>query len=1145
MEFLHLTKPRQCLWKWLLLLVSLMPGTLLRAQQPASPLSKKITISFAGENMATALQKIEKSAGLKLAFNAENTAGYKAPVISYNDKPLEQVLKGLLQNTPLAFKEVNGYIIINKEAAGKPVKTSPAKDPGKVSGKVTDGETKQPVAGASIRIGNRGAVTDDNGHFTISLSPGTYTATISYVGYAWTEVPNITVKDDSTFTLNIALQKDKRQLGEVTVRADRVITTTNAKLVNEIKMATGVVSGISSEQITISVDRSASEVARRVAGVTLQDGFISIRGMTPRYNPVYLNNTLLPSTDPNKRAFNFDLLPSSVIDRMIVYKSPAPELPADFAGGVVKVYTKRSVPIRRLEISLNAQYRTGNKFFDNHTQAGSGKYDWLGYDDGSRAMPANMPRNAYGQVILPDIATTPNNYTLTNENITNALLSRSIKAWNLQQVYHPADIQGDATYYTYFNLGRMKLNSVSVGRYENQRTFYTTNTARHANSYRDTVFPAPGVPLQLLQDYNYRIGYDSVYTTNVRLAAMQHLSLIIDANNEISAMGLFNHSTKQILQINTLKEWYSSARPSVHFRRMENAWNTQDLYLGMLSGSHKTGKDKHLIEWATSYSKALMKDPNQFSNTYDVDNASIDGDADGFGKLRITDSTLWKLYTGTRRNTVVGRFSDGEGDEQRWQGNLDYTLKPFTNHKEFLVRTGVYFESRRKDYFFSSLAYRDYPDFAFSKAPWNNLGDSLQAALSRGEGLMHTGIQQVGVGGLETNGYSALFDNLAGYLATNLPVKFRSPFGKRPLMKLDIYGGVRLEYSKRRVLSTKGEEFLYEYARNSSGQQVIVGTAAPRHQYFWLPSISANLHLNECWQFRMGYGKTLNRPELRELSPYVTYSPSEGFTYIGKPTLHDARIDNYDLRLEWYPSSGEMVSAGVYYKRLKEPIEETMAPTNTGVPGFTHSNMPFARIFGTEIEVRKQLDFLGGNIFRHMGLIVNACYNFTEASNRAMLITALDKENYYPGGNTRPFTGAAPWIVNAGLFYDHKASGSRISLQYNVIADRIITNTSGANVWDLEPWMWERSRHLLDLSILQKINKWISVRVAAQNLLNAPIRQYVDNDFNKKFNTTPTYFEWHVQGSLGQATEKYIQGDYYARDYKPGIYYTLGFQFSL
>ncbi len=64
--------------------------------------------------------------------------------------------------------------------------------------------------------------------------------------------------------------------------------------------------------------------------------------MTPRYNPVYLNNASLPSADADKRAFNFDLLPSGAIDRIMVYKTAAPELPGDFAGGVVKVYTQKA-----------------------------------------------------------------------------------------------------------------------------------------------------------------------------------------------------------------------------------------------------------------------------------------------------------------------------------------------------------------------------------------------------------------------------------------------------------------------------------------------------------------------------------------------------------------------------------------------------------------------------------------------------------------------------------------------------------------------------------------------------------------------------------------------------------------------------------
>lgn len=1097
-------------------------------------LKEKINLDQQSASALRIIETIDQQSEYTFTFVQEQLSAINVPALKVKDMPLGDVLALLQKKYGLQF-QVNDRNIA--------VKAGPVKQPmGKLTGRLTDAENGQPVIGASVRAGNKATVSDTNGVYTFQLAEGEYELVISFVGYART-VMNVAIKEEQTTELSIPLKRDKGQLGEVTVRADRIITSNNRQLLHEIRTSTGVVSGISSEQITISVDRSATEVARRVSGITLQDGFISVRGMTPRYNPVFLNNAFLPSTDPNKRAFNFDLLPSSVIDKMLVYKSAAPELPGDFAGGVIKVYTKKSVPIRRLEIGLQTQYRTGNRFFDHHTAAQGGRYDWLGYDDGTRTMPQNMPRNQYGQIILPDVPTVKNGYTHTNEVVTDALLQRSTKSWNLQQRYHPADLQGDITYYTYANIGRMKLSSVSVGRYEYQRQYYWTNTAINANRYRNTEFPTDGTPLTPFYQANYRLAYDSVYSSAVRLAAMQHFSLIINPNNEIQAMGLFNRNTKEVLQINTLKEWYNEEKGSLFFRRMENAYNAQDIYLGMLSGSHKLSGGRQQLEWTTSYSKALTYDPNQFSNVYWPDEGSIVGDAFGTGSLNITDQTQWQLYTGTRRNVVVGRFSDGQGDETRWQGNLDYTIHPSANWKDLFFRGGAYFEKRRKHYFFSGLAFRDYPEMPFTPDPWDKLGDLLQQQLAATGARMHTGIQYVGLAGAETNGYEASFDNTAGYVAANVPLHFG-------WLKLDVYGGVRLEHSFRKVLSTTGQELLQEYVRNTAGEMVVVGTAPPAYQHFWLPSVSATWHLHDVWQLRLSYGKTLNRPDLRELSPFLTYKPADGYTYIGRSTLRDAKVDNYDLRLEWYPSPGETVSAGVYYKYINSPIEETMALTNTGIPGFTHSNLPFARITGAELEVRKRLDFIDGDIFRDMGFILNACYNHTEASN-FMPLLASDMTNYYPGGTLRSFMGAAPWIVNAGLFYDNKSAGSRFSLQYNVCGDRLLAGTSGTTVAELEPQIFERSRHLLDISLLQKVNKWLSVRAAAQNLLNSPIRRYSDGDFNKRFNTEPSLFSWDLYyreagaGDVNKVTTKMIQGDYYTRDYREGVYFTLGFQVSL
>ena len=96
--------------------------------------------------------------------------------------------------------------------------------------------------------------------------------------------------------------------------------------------------GISAQQIQKSQDRDASQVVRRVPGVSIQDDrFVIIRGLNERYNTVMLNDAITPSTEVDVKSFSFDLIPSTAIDRMMIYKSGAPELPGEFAGGIIKI----------------------------------------------------------------------------------------------------------------------------------------------------------------------------------------------------------------------------------------------------------------------------------------------------------------------------------------------------------------------------------------------------------------------------------------------------------------------------------------------------------------------------------------------------------------------------------------------------------------------------------------------------------------------------------------------------------------------------------------------------------------------------------------------------------------------------------------
>lgn len=1102
---------------WRVLLVACLAGMPLVVSAQVNP---KLTINLQRQNLSRALRQLQDSSGIIFAFDETRLKQFTIPARKFKRESLHSILSTLLKETGYEFQAINGIIVIKRTANFN----TPVKTPAKPTVSLPDSENVQPVNDADTKE----IPSNTNGLLTVPVQPGRYEVNIDSIKYDTQKIKGLIGTNVQVVPPDNKSKDEAARWEEAPIAEDgEVTTTTNDQLVYAIRKANGVVSCAAGEQITNSIDRSATEIVRRIAGVTLQDGFISIRGMTPRYNPVYLNNASLPSADADKRAFNFDLLPSGAIDRIMVYKTAAPELPGDFAGGVVKVYTKKALPVKRLEISVNGQYRTGNHFFDNHASTGSGKYDWLGQDDGRRQLPASLPRDEYGQIIARTIDNTPNTYTRTNEVLARSLVARGAQTSNVGNVNHNADVLVDLNGSHYITLGKIQLNSVTVGRYEHQRSYFKSAMANGANRFKDTVFPADGTPLTPDYDVNYRLGYDSVYRQNVRLALLQQFVLTFNKNNDISVTGLFNRNTKDGLQITTLTEFMAGDRNNFFPRRIDATYNSQQLLQTQVSGNHKMNDERNTLEWQTAYAEAGFNEPNQFSNVYEVDNASINNyfnnPGSNKGVVNITGNTLWRLRGGTSGNTVIGRLTDAEGKEKRWQASIDYTFHPIKKQTAFFIKAGGYFEDRKKNSTMSTLALKDYPEMNWEKEPWLNIGENLAATLDAGAQPMHLEIQDAGAGIDQTNGFKAVFKNTAGYAAVNVPLSFTWPFGKHHTMKLDLYGGVRFEHSQRTV--------------NGIGEAVAASMAAAPSQL--LPSVTASWRITPVHQVRLAYGKTVNRPELRELSPLVTYSPAKGFTYEGQPGLQDAHINNYDLRWEYFPHEGEIIAAGIYYKKANAPVEEINKDLGMGVPGFGADNLNYATVKGAELEVYKLLGFIP-----HMGVVINASYNVTETNNN-LPANGSGITSYYPGGATRAFIGAAPWSVNAGLFYDNKNTGSRISLQYNGISDRLLTNTGSAV--EKAPWIFEKSRSVLDISLLQQLTSWVSIRVAAQNLLNAPIRSYVDGDFNRKYNTQPTQFTKTVYNTAidPPVVSAYIQGDYYLRDYKPGVYYTLGFQFNL
>ena len=215
---------------------------------------------------------------------------------------------------------------------------------------------------------------------------------MTYVGYQPLTFESVNMQSGKNKTLNGVIQESTTSLTEVTVTGVKQ-TGTEVALMQDLKKSEVVVSGMSNDQIVKSLDRDAAEVVKRIPGVTVQsNNFIVIRGLAERYNTVLLNDALTPSAEVDIRSFSSDILPSSVFDRVLIFKSGSPELPGEFGGGVVKVYTKNSVLENTTTATVSGWYRSGTTFNDYLASARSGT-DVLGSDDGKQQLPSGGTPN--------------------------------------------------------------------------------------------------------------------------------------------------------------------------------------------------------------------------------------------------------------------------------------------------------------------------------------------------------------------------------------------------------------------------------------------------------------------------------------------------------------------------------------------------------------------------------------------------------------------------------------------------------------------------------------------------------------------------------------------------------------------------------
>ena len=476
---------------------------------------------------------------------------------------------------------------------------------GVICGTVTDAKMKEPLIGASVVIEGTtvGAITDIDGNFRIeNVRPGTYTVAASYVSYQTQTVKDVPVVARQEAVLNIELSDANLQLQNVVVVAQRKLGTEMAVL-NTVRKSLPVVNGISAQQISKTQDSDAAEVLRRIPGITIvDDRFIVVRGLAQRYNNVWLNNATTPSSETDSRAFSFDVLPSSLIDNMMIYKSPSAELPADFSGGFVRVLTKNIPEGNTLNVSYQVGFNTNSAFRDFQLTKGSA-LDYLGFGAGSRMLPSNAPSH------LNDISAAD----------AAAFTKRVNTGWNVCHFTAMPEQKLTFMMNRTFDIGDMKIGNITSVNYSTGYDYYEMKN----NNY---------LSYDMAKDQSsYRYRYNDVqYKNTTKLGALFNWSLM-KGTSKYEFRNFFNQRGTSSLSQREGTDFYSDQ----NIRKWESLYTGRTTYSGQLSGEHKLREDMNKLDWTLGYAFAAYKEPDRKVVK------SLESTTDGDSRYYVSDPTRY------------------------------------------------------------------------------------------------------------------------------------------------------------------------------------------------------------------------------------------------------------------------------------------------------------------------------------------------------------------------------------------------------------------------------------------------------------------------------------------------------------------------
>ena len=876
-----------------------------------------------------------------------------------------------------------------------------------------------------------GAASDLEGNYLIlGVPPGKYTILVMMMGYSKVTINDVVANAGEVTKIDASLTPEVIEAEEVVVTA-KAIRNTEAVLLKDRQKAIAVSDAVSAEAISKAGGGNAADAMKQVTGASVVEGkYVYVRGLGDRYTSIQLNGAELPSVDPYKRAGAIDLIPSNLIDNIVTVKSFTPDKPGDFSGGTVNVETKDFPEDLNISLSTSTSYNSQTTFKDNVLFYEGSSTDWLGFDNGDRAIPSILGADTY--TVDAGLAQQDMDVARTVDQITKAFGSNMAPITKKM----PVNQNYALSIGNQFTVLNRPLGYLASLTYSRNHSFY--DNGQYSNWW---LGQSDSVQQDLENVYNL---VDTKSTDEVLWGGQLKLSYKLTPKHIISLDGIYNQNGESTARFFDGPYPYDLP-PDRNYRVTKLQYKESSLKNLQLNGDHQLIGAR--VSWKGSYAKVAQNEPD----------------------LRFFYSNLSRDRVYRMKSNLPPERYFRFLDEDQWESKLDIAI-PFKQWSGIRAtfKVGVVYAYKTRDFLERRFTYNNYLSTRITSLNQSH-GDINQFFDETNLGMIGTRqtpdgrtFPRIGIYISEENRKSSNYSGdqtiAASYAMFDLPL----------VKNLRFIGGARYEITDIKV--------------ESDNKELPTGTISTTDL---LPSVNLIYNLKENMNARFAFTRTLARPTFREISSFQSYDFNGGSKYVGNPELKRTLINNLDLRWEWFSRPGEIYAISAFWKEFKDPIELSIKPEESSDVtniAYTWKNVDEALTYGLEVEIRKQLD-----------VITSALNGFSIGANVSIIESRVDIDTTelasisgkrLDASDSRPFQGQSPYLVNLTLGYDNLKYGISASVYYNVFGKRLsIVSLSGT------PDVYEQPFRLLNVSVSKKLTSQITLKLAGNNLLDDAVKQ--------------------------------------------------------